>query len=63
MRHPAGRPAVHLNEAEATVGGKRPRGSSERAPVYVQYEPKNNDEVGHKQLPSIFAISFEERAA
>ena len=41
------------------VGINRPRGSRERAPVYVQCEPKANDEVAHQQLPSYFAISFE----
>eukprot|EP00614_Pseudopedinella_elastica_P005757 CAMPEP_0172590380 /NCGR_PEP_ID=MMETSP1068-20121228/8868_1 /TAXON_ID=35684 /ORGANISM="Pseudopedinella elastica, Strain CCMP716" /LENGTH=37 /DNA_ID= /DNA_START= /DNA_END= /DNA_ORIENTATION= len=29
-----------LHEAEAAVGENRPRDSRERAPVYVQYEPK-----------------------
>ena len=61
--HPAGCPAVHLKEAEAAVGGKRPRCSSERAPVYVQCEPKDNDELAHQQLPSNYAISFEARMA
>ena len=52
-----------LHEAEAAVGGKRPRGSREGAPVHVQYEPKVNDEVAHQHLPSNFAISFEARLA
>ena len=29
--------------------------------TYVQYGPKDNDEVAHEQLPSNFAISFEAR--
>ena len=29
--------AVQFHEAEAAVGGKGPRGSRERAPVYVQF--------------------------
>ena len=53
--------AVHFHEAEAPVGKNRPRGSRERAPVYVKCEPKDNDEVAHQQLPSNFAISFEAR--
>ena len=48
-----------LHQEEAAVGGKRPRGSQERAPVHVQFEPKDNDEMAHLQLPSNFAISFE----
>ena len=55
--------AVHFHEAEAAVGGKRPRGSRERAPVYVQFWPKDNDEVALQQLPSNFAIHFEARMA
>ena len=54
-------PAVHFHEAESSVGEKRPRGSRERAPVYVQCEPKENDEVAHQVLPSNFVISFEAR--
>ena len=30
---------------------------------YMQCEPKDNDEVAHQQLPSNFAISFEDRSA
>ena len=56
-------PAVHFHEAEAAVGEKRPRGSLEQAPVYGEFEPKDNDEVAHQQLPSKFAISFEARMA
>ena len=52
-----------LYEAEAAVGESRPRGSRERAPVYVQFEPKNNDEVALQQLSSFFSISFEARMA
>ena len=56
--------AVQFHEAEAAVGKKnRPRGSREKAPVYVQCEPKDNHKVAHQQLPSNFAISFEERMA
>ena len=51
--------AVHFNKAEASVGGKRPRGSREREPVYVYCEPKDNDEVAHQQLPRNFAISYD----
>ena len=61
-RRPFARP-FPLHEAEAYVGGKRPRGSRERALVHVQCEPKDNDEVEHQQLPSNFALSFEERLA
>ena len=35
----------------------RPRGSRERAPVYVQCKLKDNDEVAHQQLPS--TINFD----
>ena len=42
------------------VGINRPRGSRERAPVYMQCEPKANDEVAHQQLPSNCSISFED---
>ena len=52
-----------MHEEEASVGGKRPRGSRERALVHVQCEPKDNDEVAYQRLPSNFAISFEERLA
>ena len=52
---------VHFHAAEA--GGKRTRGSRERAPVYVQCEPKNNDGVALQQLPINFAMSFEDRLA
>ena len=41
------------------VGINRPRGSRERAPVYVKCEPKASDEVAHQQLLSNCAISFE----
>ena len=58
-----GFPAVHFHEAAASVRKKRPRGSRERAPVYVQCEPKENDEVAHRQLLRNFAISFEARMA
>ena len=47
---PGGCPAVHLKEAEAAVGGKKP---------WHVYLGKDNDEVAHQQLPSGFAISFE----
>ena len=43
--------------------GKMPRGSSERAPVYVKFKPKDSDEVALQQLPSNFVINFEERMA
>ena len=52
------RPSL-ISRGRSCRGGKRPRGSRERAPVYVQCEPKDNDEVAHQQLPSNFAISFE----
>ena len=57
--------AVQFHEAEAAVEKKnRPRGSCERAPVYVRCEPNDNDKVvAHQQLPSNFAISFEARLA
>ena len=58
-----GCPAVHFHEEEAAMGGKRPRGSRERAPDYVQCEPKDNDEVAYQQLPSNVAIGFEARMA
>ena len=45
------------------VGINRPRGSRERAPDYVQCEPKSNNEVAHQQLPSNCAISFEDELA
>ena len=45
------------------VGINRPSGSRGRAPLYVQFEPKDNDEVAHQQLPRIFAASFEARVA
>ena len=48
--------AVHFHEAEAAVGENRHRGSREQAPVYVQCEPKDNKEVAHQQLPSIFLL-------
>ena len=38
-----------------------PRGSRERAPVYVQCKLKDNDEVAHQQLPS--TINFDSMAA
>ena len=50
-----------LHEAGASVGGKMPYGSRERAPVHVQCEPKGNDKAAHKELPSNFAISLEAR--
>ena len=40
---------MHEASAEAAAGGKRPRGARERAPIYVQCEPKDNDEVAHQQ--------------
>ena len=49
--------AVHFYETVASVGKNRPRGSRERAPVYVQCKLKDNDEVAHQQLPS--TINFE----
>ena len=49
--------AVHFHETEASVETKRPRGSRERAPVYVQCKLKDNDEVAHQQLPS--TINFD----
>ena len=57
------RVAQPFSEAEAAVGGKGPRGSRERAPDYVQCEPKDIDEVAHQQFPSNFAISFEDGLA
>ena len=45
------------------LGINRPRGSRERAPDYVQCEPKANDEVAHEKLPSNCAISFEDGLA
>ena len=56
------RPSL-ISRGRSCRGGKRPRGSRERAPVYVQCEPKNNDEVALRQLPSNFAISLEGRLA
>ena len=41
-----------LQRGRSCRGRKRPRGSRERAPVHVQCEPKDNDEVAHQQLPS-----------
>ena len=41
----------------------RPRGSRERAPIYVQCEPKNSDEVANQQLPINFAMIFEAKIA
>ena len=53
-----------LDEAEAAVGGKKPRGSRERTPVDVKCEPKDNDGVAHHQyFPSDSAISIEGRLA
>ena len=49
--------AAHLHETDAPVRKNRPRGSRERAPVYVQCKLKDNDEVAHQQLPS--TINFE----
>ena len=53
--------AVHFHETEASVEKNRPRGSRERAPVYVQCKLKENDEVAHQQLPS--TINFDSVAA
>ena len=53
--------AVHFHETEASMGKNRPRGSRERAPVYVQCKLKDNDEVAHQQLPS--TINFDSVAA
>ena len=39
------------------MGKIRPRGTRERAPVYVQCKLKDNDEVAHQQLPS--TINFD----
>ena len=44
--------AVLFHETISSVGKIRPRDSRERAPVYVQCKPKDNDEVAHQQLPS-----------
>ena len=49
--------AVRFHETEASVEKNRPRGSRERAPVYVQCKLKDNDEVAHQQLPS--TINFD----
>ena len=49
--------AVHFHETEASVEKNRPRGSRERAPVYVQCKLKDNDEVAHQDLPS--TINFD----
>jgi hypothetical protein len=56
------RPSL-ISRGRSCRGGKRPRGSRERAPVYVQCETENNDEAALQQLPSNFAISFEDRLA
>ena len=47
-------PPFPSHEAEASVRGKRPRGSRERAPVHVIYETKDKDGVAHQQLLSNF---------
>ena len=49
--------AVHFHETEASMEKNRPRGSRERAPVYVQCKLKDNDKVAHQQLPS--TINFD----
>ena len=48
-------------ETEASVEKNRPRGSRERAPVYVQCKLKENDGVAHQQLPS--TINYDSVAA
>ena len=60
---PDGFPGRPLHEAEAAVGENRPRGSRERAPIHVQFEPKDNNEVALQKLTSNFAIRFEARMA
>ena len=52
-----------FTEQKLSWGGKRPRGSRERAPVNIQFEPKDNYEEALQQLPSNFAINFEARIA
>ena len=52
-----------LSRGRSCLGGKRPRGSRERAPVYVKFEPEVNEGVALQKLPSNFAISFEDRSA
>ncbi len=42
---------------------KGPVALASEQPVDVQCEPENNDEVALQQLPSNFAISFEDRLA
>ena len=61
-RRRAARP-FPLHEAEASVGGRKPRGSRERAPVQVKCEPEDNDRVANQQLPSDFSISSQARIA
>ena len=53
--------AVHFHETVAPVRKNRPRGSRERAPVYVQCQLKDSDEVAHQKLPS--TINFDSVAA
>ena len=62
LRNKAVRPSF-ISRGRSSCEGKMPRGSRERALVYVQCEPKNNDEVALQQLPSNFAISFEDMFA
>ena len=54
--------AVLFHEAKAAVEKKTGPVALAREHLftYVQCEPKNNDEVAHQQLPSNFAISFNE---
>ena len=53
--------AVHFHETVASMGKNGPRGSRERAPVYVKCKLKDNDEVAHQQLPS--TINFDSATA
>ena len=63
MCHPTGCPAVYLNEAKLPWEEKSPVALASEIPVYVQCEPKDNDEVAHQHLLSIFSISSESRMA
>ena len=56
--------AVHFHEAEAAVEKKTGPVALVREHLFQfvrehLFEPKDNDEVAHQQLPSNFAISFE----
>ena len=52
-----------LHEAGAAMGGKRPRGSRERALLNVKSGPKDSGDMAHQQLQCSFSISFEELLA